>query len=358
MTEDPEKEALSFIMDIDSGAKVTLLYHGDGDGVCSAVMVYKCLQRRGISNINPLPLERGENPFSERTTAKINGSDTDFLVVLDSGSRRGTFHNIRSLVIDHHVPDSVPEVEVFFNTWVDKTNRITSEAVFDLVKRIIPEDDIRWYSLTGTGADAGLSKAFSRYAGKEKKYGNKEIQECISLINASRRHCSFRIAEVFNLLVRSTSPSMFIAAAKRAGIDKLREELKLELKKNLKIAPVFSSFFVLFQLNSPHQIHPLIASIWSVKLNRYVVIAANWGYLPGKVSFSMRTESGKDLLVLLKKYRKKGEEIGFGHSKATGGIVKEEVFRDFLRRLGFKPKLLHPKPPDVHRGTLGSHNVT
>ena len=59
MTEDPEKEALSFIMDIDSGAKVTLLYHGDGDGVCSAVMVYKCLQRRGISNINPLPLEKG-----------------------------------------------------------------------------------------------------------------------------------------------------------------------------------------------------------------------------------------------------------------------------------------------------------
>lgn len=339
MTEDPEKKALSFLREIDLDAKVTLLYHGDADGVCSAVMIYRCLQRRGISDIKSLPLERGENPFSERTTEKISSSVPDFLIVLDSGSRKGTFHYIRSLVIDHHVPDSNPEVEVFFNTWVDKTNRITSEAVFDLVKRIDPEEDLQWYSLIGAAADAGLLKALSRYNGNKRKYRNKQIQECISLINAARRHCSFRIAEVFGLLVRSNSPAIFIAAAKRAGIDKLREELKLELRKNLKIAPVFSSFFVLFQLDSPHQIHPLIASIWSAKLSRYVVIAANWGYLPGKVSFSMRTESGRNLLVLLKKYRKEGEEIGFGHSKATGGIVEEEVFRDFLRRLGFKPKL-------------------
>jgi len=336
MTEGSQKEALSFLRDIDLDAKVTLLYHGDGDGVCSAVMIYKCLQRRGISDINPLVLERGENPFSERTIEMIKGSVTDFLIVLDSGSRKGTFQNIRTLIIDHHVPDSIPEVEVFFNTWSDKTNRITSEAVFDLVKIITPEDDLQWYSLIGAAADAGLTKALSRYTENKRKYSNREIQECISLINASRRHCSFRIAEVFDLLVRSTSPAIFIASAKRAGIDKLREELKLELRKNLKIAPVFSNFFVLFQLYSPHQIHPLIASIWSVKLKRYVVIAANWGYLPGKVSFSMRTKSEKDLLAILKKYRKPGEEIGFGHSRATGGIVKEEVFRDFLKRLGFK----------------------
>ncbi len=336
MIKDTEKEAESFLRDIALASKVTLLYHGDGDGVCSAVMIYKCLQRRGHSDIIPLPLERGENPFSKSTTEKISRFITDFLIVLDSGSRSGTFHNIRSLIIDHHVPDKAPEVEVFFNTFEDKTNRITSEAVFDLVKRIIPEDDLQWYSLTGAAADAGVSKAFRRYTWGERKYRSKEIQECVSLINASRRHCSFRIAEVFGLLVRSNSPAVFIEVAKEAGIDKLREEVKLELRKNLKIAPVFSSFFALFHLNSPHQIHPLIAGIWSSKLRRYVVIAANWGYLPGKVSFSMRTESDKDLLVLLKKYRKAGEEIGFGHSKATGGIVKEEVFRDFLRRLGFE----------------------
>lgn len=335
MTGNSEREAERFIRDVDLESKVIILYHGDGDGVCSAVMIYKCLQQSGISDINPLPLERGENPFSKRTMKSIMSLSPDFLVVLDSGSRKGTFHNIRSLIIDHHVPDSIPEVEVFFNTWVDRTNRITSEAVFDLVKRIIPEDDLLWYSLTGAAADAGLTKAYSRYTAKERKYRSKGIRECISLINAARRHSSFRITEVFDLLTRSTSPESFIAAAKKAGIGRLREELRQELRRNLKIAPVFSSFFALFQLDSPHQIHPLIASIWSSKLSRYVVIAANRGFLPGKVSFSMRTESGKDLLTLLKKYRKAGEEIGFGHSKATGGIVKEEVFKDFLRRLGF-----------------------
>ncbi len=335
MTGNSEMEAERFIRDINIASKVVILYHGDGDGVCSAVIVYKCLRQRAVSNIIPLPLERGENPFSKRTRERIERLIPDFLIVLDSGSRKGTFQNIRSLIIDHHVPDSIPEVEVFFNTWIDKTDRITSEAVFDLVNRIIPGNDFMWYSLTGAAADAGLSKAYSRYAAEERKYRSKEIRECISLINAARRHSSFRIAEVFDLLIRSISPESFIAAANGAGIGRLREELKQELRRNLKIAPVFSSFFALFELDSPHQIHPLIASIWSAKLNQYVVIAANRGFLPGKVSFSMRTESGKDLLALLKKYRKAGEEIGFGHSRATGGIVKKEVFGDFLRRLGF-----------------------
>jgi len=51
--------------------------------------------------------------------------------------------------------------------------------------------------------------------------------------------------------------------------------------------------------------------------------------------FQYENGIGKRFTGSFKKYRKEGEDIGFGHSKATGGIVEEEVFRDFLSRLGF-----------------------
>lgn len=331
-----QRQAEEFIRNISSGSKVFILYHGDADGVCSAVIIFICLKKIGIENISPFPFGRGENPFSENMHRSIMESMPDYLIILDSGSRSGSFPDIKCLIIDHHIPDDLPTVDVFFNTWQDKSNRITSEAAFDIANNLCSDIKVEWYALTGVAGDSGITRVSQRFLPVVKKYGSKVIQECISLINAARRHSSFRISEVFDLLLKSDSPINFLATAKNAGIGELKKEVNQELKKNLKVAPRFHDNFVLLNISSPHQIHPLLATIWSNRIKGYVIIAANWGYLSGKVCFSVRTESEIDLISLLKKYRKTGEEIGFGHSKATGGIVEIDKFRNFLRRLGFE----------------------
>ncbi len=331
-----EQAAEQFLRSCDQHDRVAIVYHADADGISSAVMVYLALEYLGVKLLTPFALGRGENPFSDATLQNINKADPDKLIVVDSGSRDGQFpENVRAAIIDHHVPQGRPAVEVFFNTYEDETQRIASEAVYDVVYKIVQHPDFGFYVLIGIAGDIGLDKVPPRFKDDLHKYGRKKVQETVSMINAVRRHSSFKSDTLFRMLQLSDSPEKFLKRARDSGFEKLKQEVSRDLYRNLKIAPRFSGKYALLDINSPHQIHPQIAVIWAGKLEGYVVIAANRGYLPGKVSFSMRTTSNVNLLDLLKAVRQEGEEMGYGHEKATGGILAKSAFESLLRRLGF-----------------------
>jgi len=64
-------------------------------------------------------------------------------------------------------------------------------------------------------------------------------------------------------------------------------------------------------------------------------MAANEDFIPGKVSFSVRTATGVNLLDFMAEYKIEGEEMGYGHEAATGGIMDKARFAKLLQRLGF-----------------------
>ena len=99
----------------------------------------------------------------------------------------------------------------------------------------------------------------------------------------------------------------------------------------------FSGEVALIPMNSPCQIHPLIAQQWRTRLKGRIVIAANLGYVPGWVHFSARTSGGHDIIAFLAQHRPPGadETYGHGHRAASGGALRPEDWRWFLRSLGF-----------------------
>jgi single-stranded-DNA-specific exonuclease len=75
------------------------------------------------------------------------------------------------------------------------------------------------------------------------------------------------------------------------------------------------------------------------------VIAANDGYLPGRVNFAMRTASTTDLLAFLRGLGL-GEvegEFANGHPAATGGSVPPAEFARLLRALGFPDSIVNAR---------------
>jgi single-stranded-DNA-specific exonuclease len=83
---------------------------------------------------------------------------------------------------------------------------------------------------------------------------------------------------------------------------------------------------------------------WSKRLPTYRVIAANYGYTPGRVHFSVRTVRDENLIdALLEVGAPEDEEAEFayGHGMATGGVVSFDGFGEFLSKLGF--------PHEVHQ---------
>ncbi len=113
MSGDPQSAAERFIRDIPIHCKVIILYHGDADGVCSAVMIYRCLRYRGLTDVSAFPLGRGENPFSKMTIETLQNETPDYLIVLDSGSRKGTFQNMRCRFGHSKATGGIVKKEVF-----------------------------------------------------------------------------------------------------------------------------------------------------------------------------------------------------------------------------------------------------
>jgi single-stranded-DNA-specific exonuclease len=68
------------------------------------------------------------------------------------------------------------------------------------------------------------------------------------------------------------------------------------------------------------------------------VIAANTGYMPGKVNFAARTSAaGVSVLDFLRgiKIDAKEGSYGQGHDQASGGVLPVEAWNELLEKLGF-----------------------
>jgi single-stranded-DNA-specific exonuclease len=87
------------------------------------------------------------------------------------------------------------------------------------------------------------------------------------------------------------------------------------------------------RFSSPVQVHPLIAARWSRRLAPSVVIAANDGFLPGRVNFAARNSSSVDLLQWLRELPftpSRDAEYANGHPRASGGSLPTEEFETLL----------------------------
>ena len=63
------------------------------------------------------------------------------------------------------------------------------------------------------------------------------------------------------------------------------------------------------------------------------MIAANDGYLPGRVNFSIRGGTGDLRRLLRDALPEAGGEFAHGHDRATGGSLSPDQFELLLRRL-------------------------
>ncbi|MBD2022307.1 DHH family phosphoesterase, partial [Leptolyngbya sp. FACHB-36] len=90
------------------------------------------------------------------------------------------------------------------------------------------------------------------------------------------------------------------------------------------------------RMNSPCQIHPLIAQSWRSRLPKHIVFAANEGYRPGRVNFAVRSNSANVLEFLRSIQISDGEgSYGHGHDQASGGSLPYDRWNELLSKLGF-----------------------
>ena len=331
-------------------ARLVVFCHFDADGLAAGALFGRVLPRLGFTDVAVVPSLRGESAFSDEARARLALLRPDALVVTDLGVHRfGVLADVPTLYVDHHLPDGTPPapaVVVSGYGWdpIPCSAWLAHDLLAPLAEAAgAPLDDVAWLGAVGTISDLGERAPWAPLAALRKRYTAKWLKESVALVNAARRASAFDVATPLAALLAADGPRA-VAEDDALGADRLRAyraEVNAALAEARRRAPVFAasgSPWALLTMDSPCQIHPLIAQQWRGRLPRHAVMGANAGYLPDVVAFSCRT-SRPDLHLptLLRAAAPAGHEarVGNGHDQASGGHLPHARFPELLAALGF-----------------------
>jgi single-stranded-DNA-specific exonuclease len=336
--------ASAFFAALPRDARVVAFCHFDADGLAAGAILGRALPRLGFTDVRVVPSARGESAFSDAARARLLALAPDALVVTDLGVHRaGVLPGVPTLYVDHHRPEGEPPAATVVSGYGWDPVPSSAELAYELLAGLADVADLEWIAAVGVMSDYGDAAPWPRLAAVKKRHTAKWLREAVSLVNAARRASTFDVETPLALLMRADGPRALAAddAHGAARLRAYRAEVKAAMDEARKRAPVFSRThpLALIVVDSPCQVHPLIAQQWSGRLPKYAALAANVGYLPGLVAFSTRT-TRKDLslptLFRTVDLGEHNEAFGHGHDQASGGHLPPEAFARLVAALGFE----------------------
>ena len=338
----------AFVELLSRDARAVALHDSDADGVTAGVVWQRAFERAGFAQAVRVTPDRERNAWTTANKERVRACEPESLFVLDLGSQpQPVIENVPTCFIDHHRPEGVPPKATLISgyTWQPIPN--TSLLVWEMCATITDTSDLDWIAAIGTLSDCGDNAPFEMLAAAKRKYKAKYLKEATVLINAARRGSTYDPEAAARALLQHAGPRELVNsdAEEVRQLRSAREEVQAALDEAKKAAPVFAGRVALVRMNSPCQIHPLMAQIWRSRLPKYIVIAANEGYLPNRVNFSARSNAGVSVLDFLREIELSDGEgyHGHGHDQASGGSLPFERWNELLGKLGFGSGVLAVK---------------
>ena len=318
---------------------IGLVHDVDADGVTAGVVWQRVLERLGFRVARLMP-NRERNVWTDENRAAIAAANPDFLWVLDLGCRdEKVLENVPTAFLDHHRPEGVLPADTLITGYGWPTVPNTSWMTYEIALGKVEVEDMDWIAVIGTLSDLGEKAPWPLIADAKKKYTAKWLKEATALVNAPRRASDFYPEAAARALMRFDNPKDLCNsdAPDVQTLKTARAEVSAEMLIAKKAAPKFAGGAALITIDSPCQIHPLIAQIWRSRLPKYHVICANLGYMKERINFSARSASGLSVLDFLKSFEISGEEghFGHGHDQASGGSLPPDRWRELLGKMGF-----------------------
>ena len=332
-----------------------LVSHDDADGLSSAALLARHWQAVRGARPDVRLLGRGENAWNAPFAAELDERAPDAVVIADlgvAGSRPAPAAPLA--VIDHHVPTGTPDDALVVSGYGLKPTPSTSVLAWWCAAGMGDAADLDWLAAIGLVGDYGDKAAFPLIARAKKRYGAGKLREAVSLVNAPRRAASGDARPALELLLKAQDPRDVVDGghAETAHCQAAREEVKAAVAAGRRQPPRFGSRYgrdvAIIRLDSPCQIHPLVAQSWVGRLRGkdqtgVIVFAANFGFHEGKVAFAGRAGGEADIIDFLARHRPEGADptlYGNGHRRASGGTLPPDAWNALVRDLGFAEEML------------------
>jgi single-stranded-DNA-specific exonuclease len=331
----------SFLDSCAKNEKLVCLHDSDADGVTAGVLWQRALERLGYTNLVRLAPDRERNAWTASNRKTLADLQPDKLFVLDLGAQpEQVLAGVPTCFIDHHRPCGVHPDDTLITAYPWDPIPNTSLLIYDLCDGLVDLSDLEWIAAIGTLSDLGEKAPFEIIARAKKAFTAKYLKEATALVNAPRRAAKYAPEAAARALLSHASPRELVES-ESGDVQVLvaaRASVKLALDEARKAAPKFAGPVALIQIDSPCQVHPLIAQQWRTRLPKYIVIAANKGYIPGRVNFSARAGKQFNVLEFLRSFDiGEGEgSFGNGHDQASGGSLPVERWEKLKAAMGFE----------------------
>ncbi len=330
----------SFLNRCPLSARTLIVSHSDADGIGAGAIMYKTLERLGFKDFSILITGKGQNAYTTLTKKQVAEFAPERLFVLDLGCKEEpVVPGVPTLFVDHHRPYGVPPEGVLISSYSWDPIPNSSLLTFWLCRAVADVEDLDWIAVVGTLSDLGDKAPFNIVKEAKEKYKAKWLKEATVLINAARRSSSGDASVALWAVLKASHPRDIVEGASPEArlLREFREETKAAMEEAKKASPKFRGNVALVEISTPCYVHPLIAQIWRTRLPKYIVIVANYGYIPGYVAFSVRTAADVNVLDFLGQIEVDVAEgyMGYGHDQASSGVIPVESWKILLEGLGF-----------------------
>jgi len=342
-----------FLRNITPQDKVCIIHDTDPDGVCSAVIIAKCIERlRGKKVDLRIPLDKKNYGINKSMLKKLKQKKITKLITCDFSPEHDVplLKQIEKqadiLVVDHHKlyadyqTNKVILYKPQYFTKIEPSTYCTAKLAYDAASRVTDVSDLDWMAAAACIADIAtapwkkwLAAVFKKYKVAQKKNPfQTDIGQVAVTISSAEVYDAKLVPKCFDIFYKAKKPKDII----NSSFGKYKKIIDKELDKHLKLFERKAEKhgdLRLYEFASHYRIHSPLSTILGLKHPHKTIIIINTGF--PKVAVSARRHDKKVAVNTLLENSVKGipDSNAGGHTPAAGGGFPKKYLKTFKKRI-------------------------
>jgi len=342
-----------FLRSITKKDKVCIIHDTDPDGVCSAIIMAKCVERlRGKKIEMHIPVDKKQYGITTGMMKVLKKKKITKLITVDFSAEhdipklKKLEKQMQILIIDHHkIYNKIRSKKTVLYkpqlfSKIEPSRYCTAKLAYDAAKRVENVEDLDWVAATACIADIAtkpwkkwLNQVFKKWKVKMKKDLFKtEIGQVAVTISSTEVYDARLVPKCFEVFYKAKKPKDVLKSKLgkyRKIIDKeLFRHIKLFNKKSKKYGNVH-----VYEMAAKYRIHSPMSTILGLKYPHKTIIIIN--KIGNLIAVSARRGDRKIAVNLLLEKAVKGipgANAG-GHTPAAGAGFHSKHLKKFKQRL-------------------------
>ena len=341
----PKVQFSKFISELNAKDHIAVFYDSDSDGICSATITIKSLEKLGHKVERYIPCSHSN--FNPARLKGLKDEGINKIIFLDfSADQYSDFTENTSLfdailVIDHHkiYKDLNSDKIIFIKAQylrkdLDGSDYCTSKMAFDLFSEVTDVSEFDWLAAIGTLTDLTddkwqtfLNKVYKRY-----KTSKKELINAGCIIDAGKQIEPPQVERALDVVLEAKKYQDILKSDFSKLYNELKNEIEFWINKFEEKADHKKDTWI-YEIDPSGRIGSTVSTLVAIAHPDDTILITRrqngWVSINARNHTSMRAVN--DLLEKAVKGLK-GANAG-GHRPAAGGTVREKDYEEFKKRI-------------------------